>query len=257
MAESPTSEPAALAASRLTLAPVPPLSPLRPWVPALASLAVNLGQMQSAGVAPGEPGSDDEAGAYLRALTAGDHGLSYVSVDELVGAVVGLAVDPWPGIDDRGRLVFAGSAVVDSLEVELGLLQEFVNEHRQWSAARNICPPELVGEPVRIGDVYGMRVTVASARLRTARLERSGPLATLRVPSEHGAGVVELAGLNFGTTHGAVADLGFDARELSRTAYYAAMATELDPRRRADRAIVQAASASALDRLGKALEAGD
>lgn len=257
MAESPTTEPVALAASRLTLAAVPPRPPLTPWVPALASLALDLEQVASARRTADEAGVDDDAGAYLRALTSGDHGLSYVSVDELVGTVVGLAVDPWPGVDERGRLVFAGSAVVESLEVDLRLLEEFVTEHRRWSATRKLCPSELVDEPVRIGDVYGMTVRVAKAGLRTAKLERGGPLPTLRVPTEHEAGVVELAGLLFGSTHGAVADVGSDARELARAAYYAAMATELDPRRRADRAIVQAASGAALQRLAEARPGGD
>jgi hypothetical protein len=146
---------------------------------------------------------------------------------------------------------------VESLEFELSLLQEFVTEHRRWSAARKLCPSALIDEPVRIGDVYGMTVRIVQARLRTARLEPSGPLPTLRVPTEHGAGVVELAGLFFGGTHGAVADVALDARELARAAYYAAMATELDPRRRADRAIVQAASGAALQRLAEGRPGGE
>ena len=194
--------------------------------------------------------------ASTSALTSGDHGLSYVSVDEIVGMVVGLAVDPWPGVDERGRLVFAGSAEVVDLEFDLRLLEEFVTEHRRWSAARKLCPSELIDEPVRIGDVYGMTVAVAKPGLRAARLERSGQLPTLRVPTEHGAGVVELAGLFFGRTHGAVADVGSDARDVARAAYYAAMATELDTRRRTDRVIIRSASGAALRRLAEARQGG-
>lgn len=248
---APAAEPVALAASRLTLAPTAPRSPTTPWVPALASLALDRERTASAPGGAGGAGADEEAGAYLRALASGDHDLSYVSVDEIVGTVVGLAVDPWPGVDERGRLVFAGAALVQSLEVDLGASQEFVTEHRRWSAARNISPPELIDEPVRIGDVFGMSVRVAKGGLRAARLERGGPLPALRVPTEQGAGAVELAGLSFGGAHGAVADVGFDARELSRVAYYAAMATELDPQRRADRATAQAASGAALARLAE------
>ena len=256
MAVSPGTEPVALAASRLTLAPIPPRPPLTPWVPALASLALDLEQVPSASPTTDVGGVDDEAGAYLRALTSGDHDLSYVSVDEIVGTVVGLAVDPWPGVDERGRLVFPGSAVVESLEVDLRSLQKFLTDHRRWSAARRLCPSELIDEPVRIGDVYGMTVSAAKVGLRAARGRTSEPLPTLRVPGEHGVGVVELAGPFFGSTYGAVADLGLDARELARAAYYAAMAKELDPRRRADRATVQAASGAALQRLAEARPGG-
>jgi hypothetical protein len=213
---------------------------------------LNLGPVESTGRVADDARLDDEAGAYLRVLTAGEHALSYVTVDDLVGTVAGLAVDPWPSVDERGRLVFAASAVVESLDIDLGLLQAFVTEHRQWSTARRLCPSELIDEPVRIGDVYGTTVTGIKAGLRAARLERSGPLPTLRIPTEHPAGVVEFAGLHFGTTHGAVVDVSCDARELARAAYYAAMAIELDPGRLADRAVVQAASSAALERLTEA-----
>jgi hypothetical protein len=255
MAESPRTEPATLATSRLTLAPLPQRPRLRAWVPALVSLALDPGDANSQN-ASDETGADDEARDYLLEITGGDHDLSYVSVDELVGTVVGLAVDPWPGVDERGRLVFAGSAVVDSLEVDLGLLQTFVTEHRRWSAGLGLCPSELVDEPLRIGDVYGITVTIRKGRRGAARIRRVGPLPTLCVPNEHGTGVVELAGLYRGSTHCAMTDVGFDARELARVAYYAAMATELDPRRRADRAIVEATTGALLDRMGKARPGG-
>lgn len=248
MAEGPSTELVVLAGSRLVLAAVTPRSAVRPWVPALASLASELNQRSTAGDIHGE------AAAYLHALTNPPHGLSYVTLDELVGTVVGLAVDPWPGVDMRGRLVFGDPAPVDTVEVDLELLQEFVAAHRRWLAERALCPAELVDQSVCIGDVYGLTVTVTTGGRRAARLDDDGPLPKLRVPAEQPRKMIEVAGLVFEDNQGALADIGWDARELAKTAYYAAMAVEANIEKPVDRAIMVTATDAAMERLTEAAQ---
>lgn len=249
MAEAPSTEPVVLAQSRLVLAPVTARRAVRPWVPALASLA--LSQLNQAST---EDDTQSEAAAYLHALTNPPHGLSYVTLDELVGTVVGLAVDPWPGVDERGRLVFGDLAPVDSVEVDLELLEEFVAAHRRWLAERALCPAELVDQSVCIGDVYGLAVTATTGGRRTPTLDRDGPLPKLRVPGERPRTTIEFAGLVFMGNQGALAEICWDARELAKTAYYAAMAAEADIGRPTDRAVMKTASDAAMKRLTAATE---
>lgn len=248
MAKAPSTEPVVLGESRLVLSPVTSRSAVRPWVPALASLASQLNQWSTAGH------MQREAAAYLHTLINPPHGLSYVTLDELVGTVVGLAVDPWPGVDERGRLLFGDPAPVDSVEVDLELLQDFVAAHRRWLAERALCPAELVDQSVCIGDVYGLTVTVTTGGRRAARLDKDGPLPKLRVPAEQPRKMIELAGLAFEDNQGALAEIGWDARELAKTAYYAAMAAEVDMEKPTDRAIIGTASDAAMERLTAAVQ---
>src|SRR5215212_5201559 len=75
-------------------------------------------------------------------------GLRYMFVDEIVGPVVGLALYEWPGVDEKGRLRFRGSAQL--LGAGTADLQHFLVTHRR--------PKDAVVRPVRIGDVFGVDV---------------------------------------------------------------------------------------------------
>jgi hypothetical protein len=96
-----------------------------------------------------------KAGPPKRGETAPAGELEYIVVDEIADGVAELIIEPWPVMDERGRLVFAQSdrrigvaVVVADLEA---LLRERIPVGLRADAA-------LLERPLRTGDVIGARV---------------------------------------------------------------------------------------------------
>lgn len=119
--------------------------------------------------------------------------LSYVVVDEIVGDAIDVSVSPWPGVDDRGRLVFPEEPAA-TVQADADALRRYV--------ARDV--PEH--GPLRTGDVFG-------ARVRRARLAEAGE--RLLSPSTWLVRPVH--------------DLRAPARDKAKEAFYAAVAPTLTP----------------------------
>ena len=131
--------------------------------------------------------------------------LSYVLVDEIVGSSVGLAVSPWPRLDDKGRLRFPDGRLM--LGSDADTLAEFLHKHR--------LPRELRERQLRIGDAFaaGTHADVID-RLRD-QLEDERRLKPFLDPAEW--------------LRPPVYDITPDAREAAKGSFYAAVAPTLEP----------------------------
>ena len=130
----------------------------------------------------------------LGALTEPPERLRYVVIDEIVGDLVTLAVAPWPGSDDQGRVRFPDDVPSGHLLVHRRELEECL--YRGW----------LRRSP-RVGDAFAtaLEATVAEQlRSRDVVLDEGRRLASA-VP-------------------GTVADLTAEARSVAKLAFYAAVA---------------------------------
>ena len=131
-------------------------------------------------------------------------GLSYVVVDEIVGGSVGLVVSEWPRLDEQGRLRFSDALGI--LGAELRSMQAFLTEHRH--------PRGLADRPVRIGDVFAMRVNPDV-------LERS-----LNEPAQEGAHEL----LDPATwIEPPIHDVTREARDEAKLSFYATVAPVVPP----------------------------
>ena len=75
--------------------------------------------------------------------------LAYVVIDELESGFVGLTINAWPTIDERGRLRFnlAHSLSVGATERDL---HAFLAKHRT--------PRKIADRPLRVGDAFACRI---------------------------------------------------------------------------------------------------
>jgi len=119
--------------------------------------------------------------------------LSYLVVDEIVGDAVDVSVSPWPGVDERGRLVFPEEPA-QTARAEAEALRRYL--------ARDL--PER--GPLRMGDVFAARVSPSG--LKDAREQLLAPSAWLRRP---------------------VHDLRAPARDKAKEAFFAAVTPTLTP----------------------------
>jgi hypothetical protein len=122
-------------------------------------------------------------------------GLSYVVVDEIEGAMVGLAVSDWPRTDEKGRLRFDSSPVL--VGAERAALEHFLNRHRDEPRA------------LRMGDVFAARARPVETDEAEPRLEPVlDPDRSFEPP---------------------VYDITSDAREAAKLSFYGAVAPALEP----------------------------
>lgn len=131
-------------------------------------------------------------------------GLQYVVVDELVDDTVGMDVCAWPYADANGRLRFPGGVLA-----HVGCDRAAVQAQLYGAGGRG----------VRVGDVFGARLTPSARRRLTAILSD----ARVRVarPDE----LIE----------GTLYDLSAAARTVGKLAYYGAMSDVIEERQaRAD-----------------------
>ena len=105
---------------------------------------------------PAEPPAEEDRARSWRppALprSARRRELAYVVVDEILGQRVSLVVCDWPRVDRAGRLRFPGRP--SSLAADRRALQEHLDTHRRPRAHR--------GRPLRIGDVFAVRVRASA-----------------------------------------------------------------------------------------------
>jgi hypothetical protein len=120
--------------------------------------------------------------------------LSYVVVDELVGEVVDLSVSPWPGVDERGRLLFADEPA-QTARADRRALGRYLARDRDDG-----------GDTVRTGDAFAARVR--RSRLAETEERELPPSAWLSRP-----------------TH----DLRAPARDKAKEAFFAAVSPTLTP----------------------------
>ena len=119
--------------------------------------------------------------------------LSYLVVDEIVGDAVDVSVSPWPGVDDRGRLVFPDEPARTA--------------RAEAEPLRRYLARDLPGRaPLRMGDAFAARVSPSG--LKEAEKHLLAPSAWLRRP---------------------VHDLRAPARDKAKEAFFAAVTPTLTP----------------------------
>ena len=131
--------------------------------------------------------------------------LSYLLVDEIVGSSVGLAVSPWPQVDDKGRVRFPTGRVM--LGANANALTAFLHSHR--------LPRELRDRELRIGDAFAVRAVDEVLTPLQDELEDERRLAPFLDPATW--------------MRPPVYDITADAREAAKRSFYAAVAPTLGP----------------------------
>lgn len=202
--------------------------------------------------------------AYLAAFLADPTRWRYAVVDEMVDDMVGVVVSPWPVVDGAGRLRQPppndndplGGAV--SVHVPRASLQAFLEFQRGRARALGLLQGDGNADPVtrdvRIGDAFALGITGTDARQ-----PKSPPRERVWVGVEgHRPRAAWLRGVTGRGKTGRTAvvlDLGVDAREAARVAYYAAMAPELHAA--ADHDIIAGAVLSGLEAAAGRAERSD
>jgi hypothetical protein len=128
--------------------------------------------------------------------------LSYLVVDEIVGDVARVSVAGWPGVDDRGRLLFDIRERARSVYATVDALERLVAEHVQARRRRS---------RLAMGSVLAAQVddsALPEAESEEELTQRVAP--EPRSPEEW--------------IKPPVYDIGADAREKAKQAYYAAVA---------------------------------
>lgn len=129
----------------------------------------------------------------------------YVVVDEIVGSSVGLALSAWPELDAQGRLLF-GATEVYLLGSPRGELETFLSKHR--------LPEDLRERPLRIGDVFAVRVRPEALEEIVDELDEQQRLEPFFAPESW--------------IEPPVYDVTADARDAAKVAFYAAVTPTLD-----------------------------
>ncbi len=129
----------------------------------------------------------------------------YVVVDEIVGSSVGLALCAWPELDAQGRLFF-GATDVYLVGSPRGELETFLSEHR--------LPEDLRERPLRIGDVFAVRVRSEALAEVVDELDEQQRLEPFFAPESW--------------IEPPVYDVSADARDAAKGAFYAAVTPTLD-----------------------------
>ena len=163
------------------------------WLPSLAFLAYQLTDRS-------------DARAALDELATRRDQLRYAVVEERTDAVIGLTLQPWPLLDEAGRLRFPIGS--DPLQVDVGApeLIDLVRAGRRRWHEFGLLPAELVERPIQIGDVYAVAVGAAGGGEAPPAI---GGLAASAAEGWAGVPVV---------------DITWDAREAGKLAHYAAAA---------------------------------
>lgn len=134
-----------------------------------------------------------------------DGAFHYVVVDEIVGSAVGLTLSAWPRLDGQGRLQF-DQADVYLVGSPVDELQMFLSEHR--------LPEELRERPVRVGDVFAVRVRREVLRGVAEELDEPQRLEPFLDPETW--------------IEPPLYDVTADARDAAKVAFYAAVTPILD-----------------------------
>ncbi len=131
--------------------------------------------------------------------------MAYIVVEELLEETVSLTVSQWPGVDERGRLVFAGRT--DAVFVNRNAFQQMLRSQRQVGQQIEITSDRaraIRERPVEVGDVFAARLA----------------------PRRRGRRPADPAQL----FDGSVIDISAQAREAAKTSFLAAVTPTLAPR---------------------------
>jgi hypothetical protein len=126
--------------------------------------------------------------------------VDYIVVDEIDEDVAVLLIEPWPRLDDRGRLRFGDEDARVSVEVHVPALRERLTERRATMELTGDDRAAFAQRPVRVGDAFAGRVD------RRALGEDTGSLAFVVGP---------------------IIDITREAREAAKAQQYAAAAPVL------------------------------
>lgn len=151
--------------------------------------------------------------------------LAYAVVEERTDDVIGFSIQPWPLLDDRGRLRFPIGEDPVQAEVAEADLEELLFAHRRRRHALGLVPTELLERRIHIGDAYAMALSDEA--------DPSGTLQVRVLPHDGDGAVRFLGGLPAGNAPGSVGvpvvDVTWDAREAGKLAHYAAAAGVISP----------------------------
>lgn len=143
--------------------------------------------------------------------------LSYAVIEEQTDDVVGFTVQPWPLVDERGRLRFPISVDPTEIEVRANDLARLVQAARDRWSKHKLLPDELVGRQVHIGDVFAVAFADEPSDTRIPTLahdRRRGPRYVGGLDKRKARGSLAVP----------VLDITWDAREAGKLAHYAAVA---------------------------------
>jgi hypothetical protein len=132
--------------------------------------------------------------------------LRYLVVEEILGASIGLTLSPWPHVDAAGRLRFP-IGKTQSLAIDRQSFERYLGKHRR--------PRNLRRRPLRIGDVFAVKVSEAALAAVGAELEQPTQFRPLLPAGEW--------------LRGNVYDLTAEAREVAKASFYAAVSDPLTP----------------------------
>lgn len=158
-----------------------------------------------------------KARAVLDEFASRRNELGYAVVEEQTDDVVGFTVQPWPLVDERGRLRFPISFDPEEIEVRAADLAKLIEDDRDRWSKHKLLPDDLVGRQVHIGDVFAVVLAdePGDTRIKTLAHERRG-------------GSRYMGGLAKRDRRGSLAvpvlDITWDAREAGKLAHYAAVA---------------------------------
>lgn len=173
------------------------------WLPSLVYLAYRTAE-------------HPEAQPVLDEFASRRNELFYAVVEEQTDDVFGLTLQPWPLVDERGRMRFPIDRDPKEVEVKAKDLTGLLEAARKRWNELGLLDSELVGRRLQIGDVYAVDLADNPNKSRIAVLphDDEGPryLGGLAARREPGAVAVP------------VLDITWDAREAGKLAHYAAAA---------------------------------
>jgi hypothetical protein len=80
--------------------------------------------------------------------------VEYVVVDELEEQVAVLVIEPWPSVDERGRLRFESPDQRSTVEADAEPLQHLLLERKSVEQLSEEQRVAFVSRPLRVGDVF-------------------------------------------------------------------------------------------------------
>jgi hypothetical protein len=84
--------------------------------------------------------------------------LDYIVVDEIEEDVAILLIEPWPGLDQRGRLRFGDEEQRASVEVDVAALLARLSDRQEMIGLSSQDHAAFAGRAVRVGDTFAGRV---------------------------------------------------------------------------------------------------
>lgn len=156
-------------------------------------------------MATGRRWLEDEIRAVHPSIWASSDNVEYVVVDEIEEDVATLVIEPWPEVDERGRLDFSGSERRQDVEVERQAFAQLLEDRVAPGPLTAAQLEVFITRPLRVGDVLCAvidRVELAS--------HPDSPARWLQRP---------------------VVDVSVEAREAAKTQYFAAVGPVLGPER--------------------------